>query len=669
MAHELGHTLGFQHSNDAPAPHTTTQAVMNSFVNTGCGGLCTYDLNAATTVYGSGGPPPCTAPSISTQPQSQTITSGNSANLSVGAAGTTPLTFQWFRGNSGDTSQPISGATGSSFNTGALTVTTSFWVRVTGQCIPVADSNTATITVTPATCTPPSITQQPQSTTITSGSSANLSVGASGSTPFTFQWFRGAFPDTSQAVGTNSSSFNTGALTATTQFWVRVQNSCGTTDSSTAVVNVEAACTPPSIFSQPQNQTIQSGGSAILSVGASGTGLTFQWFRGNSPDTSNPVSGATFATVSIGPITQNTNFWVRVTGLCGTPVNSATVTVTVTATCTAISITSQPANTQISAGSSTTLTVGVTGSSPAFQWFQGTPPGGTPVGANSPSLTVAPGVTTSYWVRVSNSCSSVDSAAATVTVCPAGTLCLTNGRFRVTMLARNPDNNATDTGLAVPENQTFGFFALTGLTGDPNNLEVFVKIVGPLPDGTFIVFFGGLTGFEYSITVRDTITGLTDTYTKPANQARNGFAIFRGARSADENCPIAFSGTPQLSQGGTCIPGDLCLLNSRFRIRLNARNHRNNQTAAGVAFPKTGQFGYFALPGLTGDLTNPEVFVKVLGPVPTPGFPDRFWVFFAGLTDFEYTLTVTDQTNGQTKTFFKPAERLCGGADTAAFPF
>jgi hypothetical protein len=95
----------------------------------------------------------CTMPIITTQPQSQTIQSGQTANLSVIASGSPPLSYQWYQGSSGDTSNPIGGATFSSYTTPTLTETTSYWVRVTDSCGYV-NSNTATITVIPAV--PPS---------------------------------------------------------------------------------------------------------------------------------------------------------------------------------------------------------------------------------------------------------------------------------------------------------------------------------------------------------------------------------------------------------------------------------------------------------------------------------------------------------------------------------
>jgi autotransporter-associated beta strand protein len=90
-------------------------------------------------------------PSITTQPASQTITSGSTATLSVTATGAEPLTYQWYQGNSGNTTTPV-GINSASFTTPALTATTSYWVRVSNTSGPAADSNTAIITVSsPAT--------------------------------------------------------------------------------------------------------------------------------------------------------------------------------------------------------------------------------------------------------------------------------------------------------------------------------------------------------------------------------------------------------------------------------------------------------------------------------------------------------------------------------------
>lgn len=92
---------------------------------------------------------------------------------------------------------------------------------------------------TAGTCTPPAITAQPRSATISPGQSATLSVTATGSTPMSYQWYRGQSGSTSQPVaGATSSSLATGPLSATTDYWVRISNGCGGADSDNATVSV-----------------------------------------------------------------------------------------------------------------------------------------------------------------------------------------------------------------------------------------------------------------------------------------------------------------------------------------------------------------------------------------------------------------------------------------------
>jgi len=89
-------------------------------------------------------------------------------------------------------------------------------------------------------------------------------------------------------------------------------------------------------------------------------------------------------------------------------------------TCVAPAIATQPQSVAVPTGTGVTLSVGATGTPLNFQWFIGT--SGvttTPIGgATAASVDVAPSSTTTYWVRVSNSCGTVDSASATVTVVP-----------------------------------------------------------------------------------------------------------------------------------------------------------------------------------------------------------------------------------------------------------
>ncbi len=88
-------------------------------------------------------------PVITTQPLSQTVMSGTSATLTVVAAGTAPLGYQWYQGASGDTSTPIGGATSAAYTTPALVAPANYWVRVS-NIAGTADSTTAALTIGPA---------------------------------------------------------------------------------------------------------------------------------------------------------------------------------------------------------------------------------------------------------------------------------------------------------------------------------------------------------------------------------------------------------------------------------------------------------------------------------------------------------------------------------------
>jgi plastocyanin len=108
-----------------------------------------------------------------------------------------------------------------------------------------------------------------------------------------------------------------------------------------------------------------------------------------------------------------------------------------------------------------------------------------------------------------------------------------------------------------------------------------------------------------------------------------------------------------------------------FQITLHARDPRTGNEGDGEAIPQNDVFGYFTIPTLVpitpGAPVVPEVFVKMLDARGIPG--QDFWVFWGGLTDLEYTLTVTDVTRGTRKEYHNPASgsATCLGADTSGF--
>jgi hypothetical protein len=430
LTHELGHSLGFRHADKTrgggsscvgdPTLDCSSHAIMTAVVTNGLSGaLQTWDTSAAQTVYGNG--PACVAPSISVQPAGSTITQGNSASLSVMAAGTSP-TYQWYIGNPPTTSSPVAGGTIATISVSPSSTTT-YWVRVTNSC-GTADSNAATVTVNPPVCDAPQVTTQPQSQTITYGNGTQLSVIASGTAPLSYQWYNGSSPNTANPINGGTTSTLAVTPVATTSYWVRVTNSCGSglpVNSNTAVVTVN--CASPVINIQPGNKTITQGSSTSLSVLASGgPGLAYQWYKGTTGDTSNPVTpGGTSSTVTVSP-TSSTSYWVRVsvTGCGSTDSTSATVTVNPNNGCPSVTIANPTA---VPNGASFTLSTsastGSGGGTVTITWFAQTNSGQQQVGTGN-SISVSPSATTTYLAQATNTCGVSASASVTVTISSSG---------------------------------------------------------------------------------------------------------------------------------------------------------------------------------------------------------------------------------------------------------
>jgi hypothetical protein len=339
-------------------------------------------------------------PAITVQPQGGMINSGSSKTLTVTAIGPAGLTYQWYTGASGTTTSPVSGATSSSYAASPST-DTSYWVQVrsTGGC--VINGQAALVTV----CQPASITQHPVPTSVTKGSTVTLYVTATG-TSLSYQWYRGAAGVTTTPICGNAASCSE-AVTTTTDYWVRVTGaSCGTpADSTTTRVSVA-----PTITGQPAGSAITSGTSASLSVTATGTFLTYQWYAGTG--TSGKITGATSATYVTPALTADASYWCRVSS-GSAYADSAAATVTICQPRT-ISVTNE---THV-AGAPVNL--GIAGGAQAnelYEWYAGESGVTTNRISTSVATTVNPTQTTKYWLRTLRATCNADSPAVTVSVC------------------------------------------------------------------------------------------------------------------------------------------------------------------------------------------------------------------------------------------------------------
>ena len=323
VTHELGHGLAFRHAN-AGTPSSNT-AIMSSPQPTNQGAvLQAWDQEAVAVVYGPG--LPCTAPAVTGVSGGGVVPYGSKTGLTATVTGSTPITYQWYEGQSGDTSTPV-GTNANTYLTPAITVEHKYWVKATNSC---NSASSQTVVVTPAECIKPVITAQPQSQRIDTNTSVTLTVAANGTTPFTYAWYQGNPGDTTNKVGSGV-SFKTPNLSSTTTYWVRVTNACDGTDSAAAVITVGNQCVAPVIALQPVNAEVTVGSTATLHVAASGDAtIAFQWYEGDPPDITKPVAGATSGVYEAGPFTAAGTFkyWAQAKNSCGSAnSNSATITV------------------------------------------------------------------------------------------------------------------------------------------------------------------------------------------------------------------------------------------------------------------------------------------------------------------------------------------------------
>jgi len=434
ITHELGHCIGLRHSDQPPSGGTSsTDSIMFSSVDfnndaTGAA-LLSWDREALAAVYPAGSspqpqpqpqpptpqptpqPPSCTAPTILSQPKS-TSTINTAVTLSVIAA-PTPLQYQWFIGAKGNTSTPVNGAVGPDL-TILPAVTTSYWVRVSNNCDPAANSDAAIVTVNG--CPIVTIDSQSESASIIQGKSTTLNVSASGGSGITLQWYRGAAPDKTNPIGGANTTSLTVTPSTTTSYWLEATNSCGAFARTETITITVLPCNAPKIVVQPSGGQAVSGDSITFAAAISATQpLSLQWYEGNPPDTSKPVPNGNGTSITVGPILAPTSFWLHAVNDCG-EASTIAAPVTLASSCIAPVILTQPKDTSVTPGASATLSVVATGTSLSYNWYQGPVFDFThPVGVAGPVLVTGPITSsTQFWVRITNNCGSANSVAAAV---------------------------------------------------------------------------------------------------------------------------------------------------------------------------------------------------------------------------------------------------------------
>ncbi|MBI5383510.1 MAG: lamin tail domain-containing protein [Verrucomicrobia bacterium] len=261
---------------------------------------------------------------ITNQPQSLAIFPGNSFSLTVGAFGTTPLSYQW-RLNGTD----IPNATGASyFRINATAADAGDYSVVITNIVSSVVSTTATVTV----YLRPLILVQPQSQSAFAGSNVTYSIIATSSTTLRYQWH---FNGTNLLNATNSTLLLTSAQAGHVGTYdVLVSDNYGSvlSDPATFVLRIR-----PIIIQQPRPQAtvlfVGEGTSYTVVVSNTATlPVGYRWRRNGGSVATNLMPSYTNTLVLTNvQLAQAGQYDVAITNIAGAivPATSARVYLTV----------------------------------------------------------------------------------------------------------------------------------------------------------------------------------------------------------------------------------------------------------------------------------------------------------------------------------------------------
>ncbi|MFM1941927.1 MAG: hypothetical protein RI897_909 [Verrucomicrobiota bacterium] len=231
---------------------------------------------------------------ISQQPQGMNVQEGQPFSLSVQASGGVgTIRYQWMF-NGAD----IPGANGSIYSVASAVKAQhegNYQVRVMDD-VSTLQSQMAVVTVGGSVANGPTITQQPQSTTVQQGQGFSLSVAAVGTGALIYQWTK----DGVDLPGATGPNFNVPSAVKSQHegtYRVRATDPNGTVLSDPAVVTVNTVpAGGPTIGQQPQGVNTVEGSPFALSVQATGAGtLRYQWIKDGIA-----LPGATGPSYSVG---------------------------------------------------------------------------------------------------------------------------------------------------------------------------------------------------------------------------------------------------------------------------------------------------------------------------------------------------------------------------------
>jgi len=471
------------------------------------------------------------APTITTQPESQTVIQSQNASFSVVAGGTAPFSYQWI----------FEGAAMSAATNATLTLT-EVQTNQAGNYTVVVSNAWGSVTSAMASLTvdvPPGITTQPQSQSVALGQAVSFSAVASGTAPFTYQWYfngssLGWWAQSSTLTLNNVFTWNDG------NYSVVVANAAGSVTSAAATLTVDF---PPGIQTQPQNLTVTQDQNASFSVVANGSApFSYQWYFNGAA-----MSGATNASLTLNDVqpAQAGSYTVMVSNPVGNLTSqAAALTVNVPP-----SITTQPQSQWVTPGQNIALSVAASGTATlTYQWyFNGSSLGHT---ARSATLTVnniGSNNLGNYTVVVQNQWGSATSVVATLAfmVPPEIT---TQPQSETLILGQNAEFSVMATSTGTPSYQ----WSLNGTAlFEATNATLSLTDVQATNAGSYVVVVTNNAGSTTSAVATLTVLVPPGLQTQPNNvaviQSQNASFSVVANGSAPFSYQWSFNGTAMSS--------------------------------------------------------------------------------------------------------------------------
>lgn len=236
--------------------------------------VCNKFTNACGSVYSDSAMViPDEAPTITDQPETQTVCQGDTAHLSVKVVGKEPITYQWKKGGVNVYGMQYSGDESSILNINGVNESHigDYTCEVTNSCGEVI-SIVATLSVQ----LPPVVWDQPNAVAECEGDTAKFDLWAEGTDPLAYSWHK---LDGDADLSTADSLWINGLTPEDAgQYYCIIDNVCGDYSSDTVELEVKLA---PYFIVQPEDTEVCEGDSVSLTVSVGGYGdIGLMWYRG-----------------------------------------------------------------------------------------------------------------------------------------------------------------------------------------------------------------------------------------------------------------------------------------------------------------------------------------------------------------------------------------------------